>query len=77
MARIVTSDGLVLYDELSDLRGDAMQKNVEKAHGPWAKWSDGSFVRLCPLCKCQKSFDPDTPNQQHPTCDGECACHDG
>lgn len=76
MARIDLPDGFTLYDDIEDLRGNQMQKNVEKAHGPHATWADGTPVWLCPLCKCNKSFDPETPNKQGEHCDGECPCHD-
>lgn len=76
MARVVLENGLIGYDEYSDLRGDVTQKNIEKAFGPEA--IQGAWhVRRCPLCNCVKSFHPAIPNSILFGCDGDCPCHDG
>lgn len=81
MVKVIRPDGLVLYDDYVDLRGDETHKNIEKVHGPNAviKLADGTdwVVKQCPLCKCNKSYDPDEPNNCLEGCDGECPCHDG
>jgi hypothetical protein len=34
-------------------------------------------IILCPLCRCLKSDDADTPNKRTGACeDGRCACHE-
>jgi len=80
MARIELQDGMVLYDDIEDLRGNERDKNLEKVFGPQAviTLAGGRLwhVRLCPMCRCIKSFDRDTPNTVLEGCDGECPCHD-